>query len=312
MDGRFGLVKVPHTSHQFLTRLPCILRRSVSLGGMATALLSGSKHGTSRLSASLRAHEADIVVADSRDGLVTLTNRLPQRSISAYVQFLMKGDATSSWVPPLTERLETLTLVAPLLAPEAAVVLVANESSDPARDEGVAAGLRLLTEAALSTWDKVGVRVSVAQEASPDEITGLLRHQGAPKGWAVPLADLGADRDYADWRTDILSLTSVADVTFFGWVNQQGDPKVGILRDSVLSPLAVSTEDPYTWGTAEPGALALGRALIATTLGGKAVDNGLIELFVKDVISSLDTTGFELSAAEVDRWIRRHLEQPRS
>lgn len=276
---------------------------------MPTALLTGSRPATSRLNPGLRASGADILVADSRDGIATLTRRLPRRSVGAYVQFPMEINPTSSWLPAVTERLETLALVAPLLAPDAAVVLVADAPADPARDQRVAEGLQLIAEASLSTCHRLRTRVTVHPDAAPDAIRRAITGQGISGHGAVPLADLGADRDYADWRTDILNLTSLTDATFFGWRNQEGGSRVGVLRGSVLSPLLVSPEDWGGWGT-ERGASALGRAVIAAAVGGRTVDDGLVELFVKEVIGPLDTTGFELSAADVERWVRRHLAGP--
>ena len=273
---------------------------------MATALITGSKHRTSRLDAALRGYDDDIVVADSRDRIAALAARLPAGSVGAYVQLLMGADAGVAWAPPVTERIETVALVAPLLAPEAAVVLVADGPADPARDPRVADGLCLLAEAALSGPDRAGVKVSVLPEASAEAITRALGRD-MPAAVAAPLADLGADRDYADWRTDILGLTSSTDVTYFGWLSQDGSPKVGVLRGSVLSPLPVADGAASPWGGAHAGAEALGRALIADTLGGQAVDDGLATQFVKDVIGSLPPGGFELSAGEVHRWLREHL-----
>ena len=40
----------------------------------------------------------------------------------------------------------------------------------------------------------------------------------------------------------MLNLTSTTDVTFFGWLNQEGSPRVGLLRGAVLSPLGVSED----------------------------------------------------------------------
>jgi hypothetical protein len=273
---------------------------------MATALITGSKHRTSRLDGALRGQD-DIVVADSRDGIAALAARLPACSVGAYVQLLMEADAGVSWAPPVTERIETVALVAPLLAPDAAVVFVADDPADPAHDPRVADGLCLLAEAALSSPDHAGVKVSVLPEASAEAIARALGRPDATVAVAAPLADLGADRDYADWRTDILSLTSSTDVTYFGWLNQDGCPKVGLLRGSVLSPLPVVPGAASLWGGAHAGAEALGRALIAHTLGGQAVDDGLVAQFVKDVIGSLPPGGFELSAGEVHRWLREHL-----
>ena len=53
-----------------------------------------------------------------------------------------------TWTTPVTERIETVALVAPLLAPKAAVLLVADDPADPAHDPRVADGLCLLAEAA--------------------------------------------------------------------------------------------------------------------------------------------------------------------
>jgi hypothetical protein len=273
---------------------------------MTTALLTGSKHRTSRLDGTLRVPEGDIVVADSRDGIAALATQLPERSVGAYVQLLMDAHDPGSWAPAVMERIETVALVAPLLAPDAAVLLVADDPADPAHDQRVADGLRLLAEAALWTATASGATVNVLQEGSAEAIRRALNQNGV-HGVMAPLADLGADRPYADWRTDILSLTSSSDVTYFGWVNQDGCAKVGLLRGSVLSPLAVPPESPVAWGSTEPGARALGSALIATTLGGQTVDDGLVELFVKDVIGSLPGGGFELSASEVERWLRQQL-----
>ncbi|HLJ07544.1 MAG TPA: hypothetical protein VKX24_03350 [Acidimicrobiia bacterium] len=281
---------------------------------MATALITGSRHRTALLDGPLRAHGDDVLVADSRDGIAALAARLPARSVGAYVQLLMDADAGPSWAPPVTERIETVALVAPLLAPEAAVVLVADDPADPAHDPRVADGLCLLAEAALSGAESAGVvrvsgvRVSVLPEASAEAISRMLGHEAVVTG---PLADLGADRDYADWRTDILSLTSCGDATYFGWLNQDGRPRIGRLRGSVLSPLAVGPDDAAgLWGRADAGAEALGRALIADTLGGQPVDDGLVAGFAKDVIGSLPAGGFELSAGEVRRWLRDQLGRP--
>jgi len=278
---------------------------------MATALITGSRHRTAPLDGTLRAHGGDVVVADSRAGIAALAARLPARSVGAYVQLLMDADAgRSSWAPPVTERIETVALVAPLLAPQAAVILVADDPADPAHDPRVADGLCLLAEAALSGAEPpVGVRVSVLPEASPEAITRMLGQETAPV-MAAPLADFGADRDYADWRTDILSLTTAGDATYFGWLNQDGRPRIGLLRGSVLSPLPVEPDGADVLWAGTAGAEALGRALLADTLGAQTVDDGLVAGFVKDVLASLPPSGFELSAGEVRRWLRDQIGSP--
>jgi hypothetical protein len=272
---------------------------------MISALLTGSKERTSPLAATLRAHSGDVVVADSRDGIAGLAARLPARSVGSYVQLLLAPQGARSWAAPVMERIETLALLAPLLAREAVVVMVAEDPADPARDRRVVDGLCLLADAALSAGGGTDVTVSVVHEACPTTITRLLPG-AAPGGGQGPLADFAADRDYADWRTDVLNLTSTSDVTYLGWLNQEGQPRVGLLRKSVVSPLPVPPDSAVAWGNTGPGARALGRALIAQTLGGQDVDDALVELFVKDVIDPLPATSFELSSQELTAWIHRH------
>jgi len=150
--------------------------------------------------------------------------------------------------------------------------------------------------------------VTVLHEITAGAIAAVLRRSARP-GPMAPLADLGADRPYADWRTDILSLASSTDVTYFGWVNHEGCARVGLLRGSVLSPLTVPPESVVAWGTIdpEPGTRALSGALLAATLGDQSVDDGLVDLFIKDVIGSLPPGGFELSVSEIERWLRQQL-----
>ncbi|HEV7687715.1 MAG TPA: DUF6166 domain-containing protein [Acidimicrobiia bacterium] len=272
---------------------------------MTSALLTGSKERTSPLAATLRAHSGDVVVAESRDGIAGLAARLPARSVGSYVQLLLAPDGAASWAALVTERIETLALLAPLLAPEAVVVMVAEDAADPARDRRVVDALCLLAEAALTAGGGNDVRVSVVDEASPATITRLLPG-AAPRGGQGPLADFGADRAYADWRTDVLNLTSTSDVTYLGWLNQEGQRRVGLLRKSVVSPLPFPPDSGVAWGDTGPGARALGRALIGETLGGQDFDEALVELFVKDVIDRLPATDFELSSRELTAWLYRN------
>ena len=275
---------------------------------MATALLTGSKHRTVRLDEALRARAVDLVVADSRAGLAGLAARLPRHSVGTWVQLLMDSDTgtDAAWAPPLTERIESVALVAPLLAPAAAVVLVADDPADPAHDERVAEGLCRLAEAALARADHGPVTVSLLQEASPEAISRMLGPGSSPGGMS-PLADLEPELDYADWRNDILNLTSAGDGTYFGWVNQSGAPRVGLLRGSVLSPLREVGDAAVAWGRTDAPAEALAAALIRDALGGTPVDDGLVTVFVKEILGGLPESGFELPSAEIHRWLHDHL-----
>ena len=282
---------------------------------MATALLTGPKHRTARLDETLRARADDVVVADSRAGLAGLAARLPRHSVGAWVQLPMDSETGAgtgtgaAWAPPLTERLETVALVAPLLAPAAAVVLVADDPGDPAHDERVAEGLCRLAAAALARADHADVTVSLLQDASPEAIN-LLLGSSAPPGGLSPLAELEPELDYADWRNDILNLTSTGEGTYFGWVNQAGAPRVGLLRGSVLSPLGGVGEAAVGWGRADPPAEALAAALIGDAIGGVPVDDGIVAAFAKEIVAGLAETGFELPAAEIHRWLHQHRPHP--
>lgn len=272
---------------------------------MTSVLLTGSKDRTSPLAATLRAQSGDVVVAESRDEIAALAGGLSPGSVGAYVQLLLAPDGVRSWAAPVTERIETLALLAPVLARGAVVVMVADGPADPARDGRVVDALCLLAKAALTTGGDTAVTVNVVHEASPATITRMLPG-GAPHGGTAPLADFATDRDYVDWRTDVLNLTSTSDVTYLGWLNQEGQPRVGFLRGSVVSPLPVPADPPVAWGNTGPGARALGRALLGETLGGQDFDDALVELFVKDVIDPMPPTSFELSSPEVEAWVRRH------
>src|SRR5256885_3925224 len=114
---------------------------------MNSALLTGSKERTSPLAATLRAHSGDVVVADSRDRIAGLAATLPARSVGSYVQLLLAEDGVRSWAAPVTERIETLELLAPLLAPQAVVVMVAEDPADPARDRRAGGALAPLPRA---------------------------------------------------------------------------------------------------------------------------------------------------------------------
>src|SRR5947209_8333883 len=63
----------------------------VRVVAMTTALLTGSKHRTAPLGGALRGRADDLVVAGSRQDVAALAARLPQRSVTTYVQLLMEA-----------------------------------------------------------------------------------------------------------------------------------------------------------------------------------------------------------------------------
>jgi hypothetical protein len=272
---------------------------------MTDALLSGSKERTRRLAGSLRAIGRRVVVAETRDGIAALASRVPRRSIAAYVQLPIDGRPTSL-TSAVTDRIESVGLAAPLLTTGAPIVIVAEESDDPVRERRVAIALRLLAEAALAIDSGGGGSVTVIGTAAPDTIARTLWRDGG-HDWSALLAGFHEERGYADWRTDILNLTSTGQATYFGWPNQHGQPRVGVLRGSVVSPLPVPAGGPIAWGEEGAAARALAGAMIAEALGRPLVDEALVDLFMKDVVGRLPPGGFEISAAELEAWLRCHL-----
>ncbi len=128
---------------------------------MRSVLLSGPADQADELASALRAVGFDTFGPDLPARLGTgATGPRPARFVDCYLQ--LAGDQTG-WGSPtrtLLRRIEAVTLVSPLLAHDATVVLV-DDDCDPRRREA----LRLLAEAALD--DGVGERrVVVLDESS--------------------------------------------------------------------------------------------------------------------------------------------------
>ena len=124
----------------------------------------------------------------------------------------------------------------------------------------------------------------------------------APSGSSDPLADYGSDLAYAEWRNDLLNLTSGVDATYIGWTNHQGRPTVGVLRGAVVSPLAAASDAEFAWAECGFGAHCLGEAILADAMGVEPPGD-VVERFVKEIIDRLPPDEFELSTAGVGAWL---------
>jgi hypothetical protein len=229
--------------------------------------------------------------------------------------------------------------VAPLLADHATVVILA-EGSDPAhrRDRLLDDAVGVLAEAVVADHGSDGVRVSVlGADRSPDDIAAAARG-GARSRSGPSLADFEPDLAYADWRTQVLSLSSVNEATYFGWNGADGRRPVASIRGAVVSPLRPVGPKPgsvsLSWGDSSPGAFVLARALLADVLGSAADCAGCgggaaegdcpqcdgtglsepverqVTSFVHEVIAPLREEAFELPAAVVQAWIHRRTGGP--
>jgi hypothetical protein len=272
---------------------------------MIRAVVTGSPERARAVAGALRAEGFEIV-AEAANSFAEIVTRTPERSVHCYVQLSTASGLGLSLAQDVMARVEAIGVLAPVLGRDAALFMVADDDADPAHDPRVADALRLLTEFLADKGDRP-VKVSIwPGPGSPSDIAAAVRAAlpNSPRGVPAPFADYGSSLGYADWRNDVLSLTSVGNATYFGWVNRDGSLRVGILRGSVVSPLAMPPGRDVSWGDCGPGAYALARALLAEVLEADAGD--LVELFVKEVIDSLPAEGFDLPAAAVERWVQRH------
>jgi hypothetical protein len=118
---------------------------------------------------------------------------------------------------------------------------------------------------------------------------------------AVSLADLAPEMAYADWRDEVLNLTSGVESTYFAWRRSDGVRRAAVLRRSVLSPLP----------DADDGAHRLARAVLMDALGATGPGElqewavSLADEFLDDVLRALPEDGFELPLHEVAAWVVR-------
>lgn len=224
-------------------------------------------------------------------------------SVDCYVQLPAAPDEESTafagpvLAAPLVHRLTTVAAVAPLLAPDAAVVLVADESGwDPVRRQALGA----LAEAAVAERVGRGRRVAVVDSGDGGDIAAVARREWT-EAQRVSLADLAPGLAYSDWRNEVMNLTSAAQTTYFGWRRPDGGRRAAVLRRSVLSPLPGVGDGDHD----------LAGAILTDALGPSALgdfrqwDDGLTDDFLDEVIRPLPTEEFELPIHAVAAWVVR-------
>jgi hypothetical protein len=224
-------------------------------------------------------------------------------SVECYVQLpsrpaqWSKASTGPVLAAPIVHRLETVAAVAPLLATDAVVLLVADE---PGWDETRRHALRALAEAAVTERVGPGRRVAVVDTDAMGDIAAVVRRELA-EARRVSLADLGSGLAHADWRNEVMSLTSTAGTTYFGWRRPDGARRAAVLRRSVLSPLSDAGDGDH----------ALARAVLTDALGPSALDDlqqsddSLTDDFLQEVIRPLPPDEFELPIHAVAAWVIR-------
>jgi hypothetical protein len=207
-------------------------------------------------------------------------------------------DVDTGDVGRLVRRVDTMARALPLLAPEAAIVLVADEDG---WDNDRSRTLHALAGAAVRRQAGAGVRVAVVDTGEAGQIAAAARRE-LGHARAVSLADVAPDMAYADWREEVLNLTSSAETTYFGWRRHDGVRRAAVLRHAVLSPLLVGD------GTDRE----LARAVLFDAVGAggdpelEVWADKLTDEFLVDVVSPLATDHFELPIHEVAAWVVGH------
>jgi hypothetical protein len=198
-------------------------------------------------------------------------------------------------VGKLVHRVGAVARALPLLSPEAAIVLVADEESG---DVDRCRTLHALTGAAVTTQVKSGVRVAVVETAEAGHIAAVARHE-LGQARTISLADVAPSLAYTDWRDEVLNLTSSTETTYFGWRRDGGVRRAAVLRHAVLSPL------PLLDGSDRE----LARAILFDAIGAggdaelEVWADKLSDDFLAEVIAPLPSDHFELPVHEVAAWV---------
>lgn len=268
---------------------------------MNTALVTGSFDDSQGVALALKSAGLDVHVWEGPNP--ETPEDPPPALVDCYIQL---RPSPAQWVtfsanPVITGallyRLETVAAVAPRLAPDAAVVLVIDESDrDPARRQA----LRSLAEAAVTELAGPGRQVTVIDNADVRQIVAVALEARA-HARQMSLADLAPGATFTDWRTEIFNLTSGAGTTYFGWRRPDGAGRAAVLRRSVLSPLPDGDDGDH----------GIARAVLADALGGSALDDltesddNLVDDFLYEMIRPLPADGFELPSQTVAAWVVR-------
>lgn len=176
------------------------------------ALVSGSAAPVDDVAAALESAGFAVTRASGPDGLNGACSALAPRSLSCYVQ-LPGGDAEAGEAGTFDgvrrsladglARFDSALAVAPLLRPQACVVLVAP---DTGRDL-VARLARAISGGSIGGDVKA---VVVGPDRSPPEIAELASDRGEDRPWFQSrVAALSPDLSYADWKRELLCLSAI-------------------------------------------------------------------------------------------------------
>jgi hypothetical protein len=173
---------------------------------MRSVLVSGPAGEAGAVARALRRQGFDTYGLDLPPSLGSgAAGERPVRPVDCYVQLApAAGDRTGAGSPTraLLRRVEAVSVVSPLLARDATVLMVADDCDRRRRD-----ALRLMAEAALNDVGECRRSVVVLDEPlSATAMVAAARRREAGK-LPLSLASLSPELPYAEWRNEILSLT---------------------------------------------------------------------------------------------------------
>lgn len=188
-----------------------------------TALVTGSRERVEDVSQALEKVGFSVTQASGvPEDLEAVCAALAPGSLHCYVQLprqtpvsgpTLVGRIHEFLSEGLLKRFETAGMVLPLLASDAAVMLVAGNIPGGATPDDRHARidlLRVLARAILADCDKTDVRaVVVGQECSAEEIADMALHGGNEKRRRqAKVAALSPEMTYEDWQREFLTLTA--------------------------------------------------------------------------------------------------------
>jgi hypothetical protein len=185
---------------------------------MRSVLVSGPADEATAVATALRRQGFDTFGLDLPPQLGTgAPGARPARPVDCYVQ-LAPGNRTGGGSPTrnLLRRVEAVSVVSPLLARDATVLMVADDCDRRRRD-----ALQLMAEAALHDAGGAAARVVVLDEPlSPTTMAAAARRRAANRN-RVSLVELSPELAYADWRNEVFSLTGRDDTLLREWIAGQ-------------------------------------------------------------------------------------------
>jgi hypothetical protein len=185
---------------------------------MRSVLVSGPADQAGAVADALRRQGFDTFGLDLPPQLGTgAAGESPRRPVDCYVQ-LAPGDGGGGGSPTRTllRRVEAVSVVSPLLARDATVLMVADDCDRRRRD-----ALRLMAEAALNDAGGGAARVVVLDEPLSPSMMAAAAHRREARRDRVSLVELAPDLPYADWRNEVFSLTGRDDSLIREWIAGQ-------------------------------------------------------------------------------------------